>query len=462
MAIQVLSDINHNGNKISNPTLEAAKFGASPTTPEAGHFYNKNGVLYYRNSSNAETPVHENALRTITGATGSPITATITETTAEIAIAPATATTPGTLSAEQFGALSNATHLAIPGTFVKRFDETASAEFAGVYADFIEAASISGLAAPVGDSSATSKLYVDAQIQEVLTAALRSQDFKAQSVILAVDTNLPDPLSTTYSGTEQDGVILGVAPGESILLINQTNAAENGAYTATPSGLVRRADSNSATNLTPGATYAVETGTYAQHFFTLAAPRGFVLGTDPLTFVDVAGVNTVIAGDGLVKAGQTINVVGRNGQITVNADEIAIASTYAGQSSITTVGVISNPEAVWNGNAIAVDAGGTGAATATAALTNLGAQHEVAFVCGDGSATEFALDHNLFTYQPSVTGFYNGQPLGAVDFNVVNGNQILAKASIGGNPIANQSLVIIVKARYGGAEFTTNLGGGAS
>jgi hypothetical protein len=54
----------------------------------------------------------------------------------------------------------------------------------------------------------------------------------------------------------------------------------------------------------------------------------------------------------------TLNVIGTADKVTVSADAVTIASTYIGQTSITTLGTIGT--GTWNGTAVAAAYGGTG------------------------------------------------------------------------------------------------------
>jgi hypothetical protein len=120
-----------------------------------------------------------------------------------------------------------------------------------------------------------------------------------------------------------------------------------------------------------------------------------VLGTTPLAFAQFSGAGQITAGDGLTKTGNTLDVGGTTDRITVGTDSVDIASTYVGQSSITTLGTIGT--GTWEATDVAVAHGGTGASDAAGAKTNLGFITRYAASVGDGSTTSFTVTHNLGT-----------------------------------------------------------------
>ena len=82
------------------------------------------------------------------------------------------------------------------------------------------------------------------------------------------------------------------------------------------------------------------------------------VGTGIAIVADTVTLASTVAGAGLTFTGGVVDVVGTANRITVNADSIDIASTYIGQSSITTLGTITT--GVWNGTTIGAGYGGTG------------------------------------------------------------------------------------------------------
>jgi hypothetical protein len=109
----------------------------------------------------------------------------------------------------------------------------------------------------------------------------------------------------------------------------------------------------------PGAfTFVEQGGTNADSGWVCTADQGGTLNTTSITFAQFSGAGQITAGAGLTKTGNTIDVVGVANRITVNANDIDIASTYVGQSSITTLGTITT--GTWNGTAVGAIYGGTG------------------------------------------------------------------------------------------------------
>ena len=108
---------------------------------------------------------------------------------------------------------------------------------------------------------------------------------------------------------------------------------------------------------------------------TINKDKGFVLTTDNpivlnntgLTFAQFSGAGDIVAGNGLTKSGNTINVVGTSGRISVAADAIDISTAYVGQNTITTLGTIGT--GTWQGTLIAGTYGGTGVNNGTKTIT---------------------------------------------------------------------------------------------
>ena len=111
--------------------------------------------------------------------------------------------------------------------------------------------------------------------------------------------------------------------------------------------------------------------------YVLSAQSGDTGGLTWVANTHASGtVTSVTAGAGMTQSGTstvnpTLDVVGTADRITASADAIDIASTYVGQTSITTLGTVAT--GTWEGTTVAVAQGGTGATTAGAALTALGA-----------------------------------------------------------------------------------------
>jgi hypothetical protein len=165
-----------------------------------------------------------------------------------------------------------------------------------------------------------------------------------------------------------DGVSLVL--NDRVLVKDQTTQTQNGIYKVTTVGsgsaayvLTRTPDANDAAELTGGVFTFVEEGTANADNGYVATHNGIpTFGTTNIAFDQFSGAGQISAGNGLTKTGNTIDAVGTSNRISVSANAIDIASTYVGQSSITTLGTIAT--GTWNADTIGVAYGGTGITSA--------------------------------------------------------------------------------------------------
>jgi hypothetical protein len=403
MATKFVTNLDLNNNQLLNGRFEAV--GADP---ESNLF---EGRLIYRTDLDCIKFYDGTAWKVLVKSVASSGTyasaLTIGESGGAITITPnlADGSNAGLLSSTFYSDLNAATSSNTNSTLAKR-----------------DASGRLQVTAPSADLDAANKAYVD--------AARSGLDVK-QSVRLATNAALPTftHSSGVLTASANGGLTIDSATlsdpadvGIRILVKNETsaNAPYNGIYTVTAVGdagnpwvLTRATDADTATELTPGTFVFVEQGTaWADSGWVLTTDGTIVLGTTNLTFVQFSAAGQSIAGNGLTKSGNTIDAVGTTDRITVNADSIDIASTYVGQSSITTLGTITT--GTWNGNDIAVADGGTGASTASGARTNL-ADTTAGFdtgtpvlarvaskTIGDGSNTSYVITHNFGTRDVTV------------------------------------------------------------
>jgi len=346
MAQKFLTNLDLNQNELLNATFQKVA-----TDPTSGNF---EGRLVYNTATDTIKVYTGSAFVSIPhtfvsgGGAGIAEALTVSESNGTITLTLAVADTDsaGLLPAAMWQMLTDATSDATASKLVKR-DGNGNAK----------------VATPTDSNHIATKGYVD--------AARQGLDVK-QSVRVATTAaiNLSSDLN---NGDTIDGVTL--VTGDRVLVKNQSTALENGIYVATASGAASRSSDANGTadtgELKSGTFTFVEEG-------TVNSDKGFVVSTNGTITIDSTGIEwtqfsgagSFTAGDGISQSGNTINVNVTANRTAITADAIDIASTYVGQSSITTLGTITT--GVWNGTDVAVADGGTGASDAATARTNLG------------------------------------------------------------------------------------------
>ena len=268
----------------------------------------------------------------------------------------------------------------------------------------VNGARVTGLAEPTASSDAATKGYVDAVAEGLHVHA------QAHAITDGPLATITGGAVTYDNGTGGVGATLTLATpldlaggdidgdtditvGDRIIVAGEANAAHNGIYVITSTTVLTRADDfDTPTEMAGGDFIFVTHGTqYADTGWVLAEAVNTV-GTDAVAFVQFSGAGSYTAGNGLTLTGTefsvnvaatggieisagdlqlkstvagagltytdgVVNVVGTADRTTVTADAIDIASTYVGQSSITTLGTITT--GTWNGDTITEAHGGT-------------------------------------------------------------------------------------------------------
>jgi hypothetical protein len=275
---------------------------------------------------------------------------------------------------------------------------------------------LTNVATPTSASEAANKAYVD-----TVATGLDVKD----SVRAASTANV----TVTAPGAAIDGVTL--VAGDRVLLKNQTALPENGIYVwnGAAVAMTRAPDADVSAEVTSGLFVHIVAGTVnAATGYVLTTPDPIVLGTTGLTFSQFSGAGAAY--------------VGTANRITVTGNQIDIAATYTGQASITTVGTIAT--GTWQGTAVGIAYGGTGATTAAAARTNLGTTGKYVATIGDGSAL-YTVTHSLNTMDVVVELYDANAPNQTVyaDIDRVSVNAIRV-SGFTTNPTAGTQLKVVV------------------
>lgn len=165
-------------------------------------------------------------------------------------------------------------------------------------------------AAPSADSDVATKSYVDGVAQGI--------KWKQPARVTAPGN--VDISTGLAAGQTVDGITL--VAGDRVLLTKQTTGSQNGVYVAPASGAASRATDLDAGSEFPSAAIFVSEGSAADTGWT-CTNDSVTVGTTDVTFVQFTGLGSVVAGAGLTKTGNTLDVAVGNG-IQISSDAVAI------------------------------------------------------------------------------------------------------------------------------------------
>jgi hypothetical protein len=228
---------------------------------------------------------------------------------------------------------------------------------------------LTGLGDPQSAQDAVTKAYVDLTVQGLEPK---------QSVRAASTANI-----ATLSGPMTlDGVTL--VAGDRVLVKDQTTVAQNGIYVVATGAWARSTDADVWGELVSAYVF-VESGTVnADMGYLATVDPGGTLGTTAVTFVQFTGAGQILAGAGLTKSGNTLDV-GAGAGIAVAADTVGLTGQALAVHNLATNGLVARTAAATvaarsiavSGTGLAV-ANGDGVAanptlSLTAALASVGA-----------------------------------------------------------------------------------------
>ena len=181
-----------------------------------------------------------------------------------------------------------------------------------------------------GANSLVSKEYVD--------AVKVGLDFK-DSVRVASTANV----TISGPGAAIDGVTL--SSGDRVLLKDQSTGSQNGIYifNGAASAMTRATDADADAEVTSGMFVFVEAGTVnADNGFVLSTDGTITVGSTALTFTQFSGAGQIVAGDGMTKSGNQLDVNDDNITLEVASDAVRIKGITATAVGDLLIGQASN------------------------------------------------------------------------------------------------------------------------
>jgi hypothetical protein len=233
---------------------------------------------------------------------------------------------------------------------------------------------------PNADESATNKKYVDNLFAQGGVSPLLNAN-------AATTTILPDtPVYNSAAGTLSavgivltltiDGISIVAGDSQRIVVKNQVDPRQNGIFTRTVDAtgwvLTRTSDFDTAPAETivnrsifcTAGSLNVNTGWVLFQAVVQFNPELATPGSSDVIWIQASGSQNIQAGSGMSQTGNTFNINGTAGRISIGSTSVNIDTSYVGQTSINTLGTVST--GVWNGSIVQPAYGGSGLVSPTA------------------------------------------------------------------------------------------------
>ena len=333
---------------------------------------------------------------------------------------------------------------------------------------------IDNLADPTSASQATTKSYVDNAVSGVSFGLAWKEACQMRTT-----ENLPVTYSNGTLTADAPGAIPQFdgqqpAPGDRVLVFNQTAAEDNGIYVVTQPGdnnqpyeMDRAADANSlagASDIRRGATYVDKGTTYGGRGYVESGDIS-TLGTDPVQYSLIATISELSATDGLEASGKNIKVKTDRGIGIIN-DSVALNDLGVDTQFIADLAVETSKIA--DGNVTALKLSGGCIDNANKFLGSVVDNNALAPNC----VTEAKINGKAISNASIVNGTLTAElfGVGAVDNSALGGNSVgnsqiqdgaVTNGKIAGGAVQANSIgtgVITSQAIGGGEVKQANIG----